>query len=172
MMKKFLSLFLLIATYMNAQVDTTEIDAILASENSNRTTIINVIVDANKQFGNSLNLDYIVLKDNHQNAVSGADIQTYTSDVYNNEMVIWIIRVDDQSKRRGYSAELTQIEMKNKAVCIFGTTKIPGNSPIIMAEVIGNAECSKESYTVKFLLRTKDGDVETFEFDPILRGNN
>lgn len=157
---------------MNAQVNQTERDAILESENANRTTIINVIVDANQQFGAALDLDNIVLADNHQDAVSGADIQTYTSDVYNNEMVIWIIRVDKQSIRRGFSADLTQIEMKNKADCIFGTIKIPGNSPIIMAQVLGDAACNDESYKVKFLLRNKDGDIWPLEFDPILKPNN
>ena len=157
---------------MNAQVNQTDSDAILQSENSNRTTIINVIVDASKQFGNSLNLDYIVIKDNQQAGVSGDSITSYISNVYNNEMVIWIIRVDKQSLRRGYSAELTQIEMKDDTSCIFANIKLPGNSPVIMADVIGDAKCENEAYTVKFLLRDNDGDIDTFEFDPILKANN
>ncbi len=144
----------------------------IQEENNNRTTIINVIVDARRQFDSALDLDNIILKDNNQNAVSGTGIQTYISQVYADAMVIWIIRVSKQSVRMGYSAELTQVEMKNEANCIFGETKIPGNGKILMAQVTGDGKCKQEEYTVKFLLRNSDGDIRTFEFDPILKPNN
>lgn len=158
---------------MNAQT----FQDLLESENNNRTTVIRIIVDASRQFPlDTVNLDYVIIKDNQEHqgnsAATGEEIKNYSSNVFNGNQVIWMLRVDDGSEGQGYSLELPEILMAEDAQCVFDTRHLSGEAATVIGRVTGDSKCGSKSYTVKFILRNADGDHKQFGFDPFLLVNN
>ncbi|MBC2840417.1 hypothetical protein [Robiginitalea sp. SC105] len=181
-MKKLLFLMLISPLWMHSQQE-----QLLGRPDptpNNQTTTIDVrLSDAASIFngGEVPNPNLIFLND-HQHGpnaqeASGQTINQYTSNVYAGNQVIWKINIDAESVAAGYSAELTQIEIKNGQSCIFGNSRIPGKGIILIGNVLeaDDGGCKSEGaypYKVRFLLRDADGTVRLFEFDPIMFVNN
>ena len=130
---------------------------------------IHLLVDGHKLFKSpTLNYEYCAMWDAKQgNTATGKkEIKSFMSDVFRGKRVSWEGSVDSNSREKGYTIRILQIEIIEND-CAFRNVIIAGKSGKVIATVKKNAseEC-KSRYAIWFELENQSGDTRVFRLDP------
>ena len=144
----------------------------LEGEKAGRNARIELFVDAEELFDKSkLDLEDCALWDGVKGNVNkGNSVKDFESTVYDKNMVTWRGSVDSDSRKKGYSIKILQIEMDPEKNCVFDKVVVAGKSGMVKAKVKkrGEDDCISP-YSIWFELENPDGNTRVFRLDPFLR---